>query len=47
MASYLEVKQLLRDILCIDMDIDEKCDILVPISSYLEEGTNIYSLTRL
>lgn len=41
MASYLEVKQLLRDILCIDIDINENCDIPVPVSSNLEEGTNI------
>lgn len=41
MASYFEVKQLLKDIFCIDMDIDETCDIILPISSRLGEDTNL------
>ena len=34
MASYLEIKQLLKDILCIEMDMDETCDIIWPFSTY-------------
>ena len=41
MASYLEVKKILKDILCIDTDIDETCDITIPITSYSSEETNI------
>lgn len=41
MASYLEIKQLLKDILCIEMDISEACDIVYPVSSYPEQNVNI------
>lgn len=30
MATFLEIKQLLKDIFCIETDIDENCDITVP-----------------
>lgn len=41
MASYLEVKQILKEILCIDMDIDETCDITIPGSLYSLGEENI------
>lgn len=41
MASYLEVKQILKEILCIDMDIDEICDITISRSSYSLGKENI------
>ena len=37
MASYLEIKQCLRDILAINADIDETCDIVWQVSSYFDE----------
>lgn len=41
MTSYLEIKQCLRDILAIDADIDETCDIVWQISSYFDEDIKI------
>lgn len=41
MASYLEIKQLLKTILCIDTEIDETCDILIPMHHSGEDNTNI------
>lgn len=41
MATYIEIKQLLKDILCIEMDINEDCDIIFPISSYPKQNVNI------
>lgn len=41
MTSYLEIKQCLRDILAIDADIDETCDIVWQVSSYFDEDIKI------
>lgn len=41
MASYLEIKQLLSDILDIDMDVDENCDIVWHAPLYFEESIEI------
>jgi hypothetical protein len=37
MASYLEIKQLLRNILCLEEAVDETCDLRVPIPRDGEE----------
>ena len=31
MASYLEIKQVLRNILCVEAEVDETCDMVVPV----------------
>lgn len=41
MASYLEIKQLLKNVLCIEPEVDETCDILIPVHRYGEEDANI------
>lgn len=41
MASYLEIKQLLKEILNIEMDMDETCDIIVPVGWRLGEYETI------
>ncbi len=40
MASYLEIKQVLKEILCIKTDIDENCDIIL-YSSYNSDECSI------
>lgn len=41
MASYLEVKKVLKDILILNTDIDETCDIIMPDSYIQLEERNI------
>ena len=41
MASYLEIKQILKEILCIDMVVDENCDITIPVNSYSSDEVNV------
>lgn len=41
MASYLEIKQLLKNVLCIEPEVDETCDMLIPVHRYGEEASNI------
>lgn len=41
MASYLEIKQLLSDILDIDMDVGENCDIVWHAPLYFKESIEI------
>lgn len=41
MASFLEIKELLRDIFVIDTDMDEECDIIVTGPSYTGTKNNI------
>ena len=44
MASYLEIKQLLSDILDIDLDVDENCDIVWHAPLYFEESIEIFRI---
>lgn len=41
MASYIEIKQVLKEILSLDMDIDEMCDIIVPLGLYSSQESNL------
>lgn len=41
MASYIEIKQVLKEILSLDMDIDEMCDIIVPCGIYSSQESNL------
>jgi len=41
MATFMEIKQLLKDILCVEMEIDETCDIICPISAHSGCDTRI------
>ena len=41
MASYLEIKQVLNEILSLDMDVDETSDIVVPLGLYSSQESNI------
>lgn len=40
MATYIEIKQLLKEILCIEEDVTEDCDIVFPILSYTGQNMN-------
>ena len=41
MASYLEIKQLLKSLLGVRTEIDETCDILIPVRRHFEDDTNL------
>ena len=41
MASYLEIKKVLKEILNLDMNIDETCDITIPLDFRSPSETNI------
>ena len=41
MASYLEIKQVLVNILSLNTEVDEECDITVPLGFNTEEGAKI------
>lgn len=41
MSTYLEIKQLLKEILLIDYDIDESCDLLIPFQTYARRDVDI------
>ena len=41
MASYLEIKQLLKILLGVRTEIDETCDILIPVRRHFEDDTNL------
>lgn len=45
MASYLEVKEVLKDILNLNTDINEICDIVMPDPYIQSEERNIVFLT--
>lgn len=41
MASYLEVKQVLKEIVCMEADVDENCDIVFEAASHSEENLSL------
>lgn len=41
MASYLEIKLLLKILLGVRTEIDETCDILIPVRRHFEDDTNL------
>lgn len=41
MASYLEIKQVLKEILNLDMDVDESCDVIVPLGFYSSHESSV------
>ena len=46
MASYLEIKQTLKEILCLEAEMDEECDIILEAGSHDEESSPLIFLNE-